>query len=60
VLLAIIEQSDADRTAILDGIFGDRKDLVAQLASAADASSRSRIEKVLHAYDDVYDVLPSA
>ena len=56
VLLAIIEQSDADRTAILDGIFGDREDLVAQLSSATDAASRGRIEKALRAYDDVYDV----
>ena len=59
VLLAIIEKSEADRTAILDGIFGDRKDLVAQLSSAGDAASRSRIEQALHAYDDVYDVLPT-
>ena len=59
VLLAIIEKSEADRTAILDGIFGDRKDLVAQLASAGDTASRSRIEQALHAYDDVYDVLPT-
>jgi len=59
VLLAIIEQSDADRTAILDGIFGDRKDLAAQLVSAGEVPNRSRIEKVLHAYDDVYDVLPT-
>lgn len=60
VLLAIIEQSDADRAAILDGIFGTRDDLVAQLSSATDAASRSRIEKALHAYDDVYDVLPAS
>ncbi len=60
VLLAIIEQSDADRTAILDGIFGNREDLVAQLSSVTDAASRSRIEKALHAYDDVYDVLPGS
>ena len=59
VLLAIIEKSEADRTAILDGIFGDRKDLVAQLSSAGDAASRSQIEQALHAYDDVYDVLPT-
>jgi malate synthase len=56
VLLAIVEESEPDRTAILDGIFGDRQDLVARLASAGDAASRARVEKVLHAYDDVYDV----
>jgi malate synthase len=60
VLLAIIEQSDADRTAILDGIFGSREELVAQRSSATDAASRGRIEKALHAYDDVYDVLPES
>ena len=60
VLLAIIEQSEADRAAILDGIFGNREDLVAQLSSATDTASRSRIEKALHAYDDVYDVLPAS
>ena len=57
VLLAIVEQSESDRTAILDGIFGDRQDLVARLAGAGDAASRASIEKALHAYDDVYDVV---
>ena len=57
VLLAIVEQSESDRTAILDGIFGDRQDLLAQLARSGDAASRARIEKALGAHDDVYDVL---
>jgi malate synthase len=40
VLLSIVEQSEADRTAILDGIFGDRQGLKG---------------KALEAYDFVYD-----
>ena len=56
VLLSIVEQSEPDRTAILDAIFGDRQDLLAQLAGAGDPAGRARVEKALHAYDDVYDV----
>ena len=57
VLLSIVEQSESDRTAILDGIFGDRQNLLAQLARAGDAASRTQIEKALAAHDDVYDVI---
>ena len=56
VLLAIVEQSESDRAVILKGIFGNRQDLVDQLARGGDAASRARVEKALHAYDDVYDV----
>jgi malate synthase len=56
VLLSIVEQPELDRTAILDGIFGDRQDLLVRLARAGDPASRARIEKALQAYDDVYDV----
>jgi hypothetical protein len=56
VLLSIIEEPDADRTAILDGIFGDREDLVARLEEAHDPKSRALAAKVLRAYDFVYDV----
>ena len=56
VLLAIVEQSESDLTAILDGIFGERQHLLAQLARADDAASRARVEKALHAHDDVYDI----
>jgi hypothetical protein len=56
VLLAIVEQSESDRTTILDGIFGDRRDLVARIARAGDTASRAPIEKALRAHDDVYDV----
>ncbi|HTL00942.1 MAG TPA: hypothetical protein VL243_01915 [Vicinamibacterales bacterium] len=56
VLLSIIEESDADRTKILDAIFGDREDAVAALESAHDPKSREVAEKALRAYDFVYDV----
>ena len=55
VLLSIVEQPESDRDAILDGIFGNRQDLLARLAGAGDAASRARIEKALDAYDYVYD-----
>ncbi|MGH9257402.1 MAG: hypothetical protein ACRD3C_22810 [Vicinamibacterales bacterium] len=56
VLLSIIEQPEADREAILDAIFGNRGDVVARLARAADPATRARLEKALNAYDYVYDV----
>jgi hypothetical protein len=56
VLLSIIEESDADREAILDGIFkGSRAELAAKVAQAGDAASKARAEKVLRAHDFVYD-----
>jgi hypothetical protein len=60
VLLSIIEEPDAERTAILDGIFGDREDLVEQLEQAHDPKGRQLAEKVLRAYDFVYDVREDA
>jgi malate synthase len=56
VLLSIIEQPEADRKAILDAIFGNRDDVVAQLARAGDPATRARLEKALNAYDYVYDI----
>ena len=56
VLLSIVEQPEPDRTAILDGIFGDRQDLLTQLARAGDTAGRAPIENALQAYDYVYDV----
>jgi malate synthase len=56
VLLSIIEQPEADRQAILDAIFGNRDDVVAQLARAGDPATRARLEKALNAFDYVYDV----
>ena len=55
VLLSTIEEQESDRSAILDGIFGNRADLVAAVKQARDAESRARAEKVLKAYDFVYD-----
>jgi malate synthase len=56
VLLSIIEESDADRTAILNGIFtGNRGELAEQVKKAGDAAGRARAEKVLRAHDFVYD-----
>jgi malate synthase len=55
VLLSIIEESGADRAAILDGLFGERQDLVFQAQRAADPAARKRTEKALRAYDFVYD-----
>jgi malate synthase len=56
VLLAIIEQPEADRTAILDAIFSDRQVTADKLARATDAATRARLEKALEAHDYVYDV----
>ena len=56
VLLSIIEESDADRTAILDGIFGHREELVRNLEQASDPARRALAAKVLRAHDFVYDV----
>jgi malate synthase len=56
VLLSVIEQSEADRAVILDGIFGDRQDLAARLARAADPRTREQLEKALRAHDFVYDI----
>ena len=63
VLLSIIEEPEQDRTAILDGIFGqegDRDDLVKHVEQAHDAKSRRLAEKVLRAYDFVYDAREEA
>jgi malate synthase len=56
VLLSIIEEPDAERTAILAGIFGDREPLVEALERAHEPKARALAEKVLRAYDFVYDV----
>jgi len=56
VLLSIIEEQEPDRTAILDGIFADRDDLVDRIAGAPNAAVRQRAQKVLRAHDFVYDV----
>jgi SOS response regulatory protein OraA/RecX len=61
VLLSLIEQSDADRAAILDAIFSQsRADLQTRVERAADAQSRDRARLALRAHDYVYDVFESA
>jgi malate synthase len=55
VLLSIIEEAEADRSAILEGIFSSRREeLVAEVERAHDAGALAR--KVLRAYDFVYDL----
>ncbi|HKY19768.1 MAG TPA: hypothetical protein VJM31_01000 [Vicinamibacterales bacterium] len=56
VLLSIIEEQDADRIAIIDGLFAERDDLVCNLDEAHDPARRALAEKVLRAYDFVYDI----
>jgi malate synthase len=60
VLLSIIEQPAADRTAILDAIFGPRHAALAKLATAGDPAMRLRMDKALQAHDYVYDVMPES
>ena len=60
VLLSIVEQPEADRVAILDAIFGDRRDLEMRVAGVVDPVSRARLQKALDAHDYVYDVLHAA
>ncbi|MPZ19290.1 MAG: hypothetical protein GEV06_15455 [Luteitalea sp.] len=60
VLLSLIEQSQSDRQAILDGIFGERQDLVARLERAPDGESRDLALRVLEAHDYVYDTFEPA
>ena len=56
VLLGIIEETEADRVAILDAIFSDRADVLARLEKARDPISRQQAEKALRVHDFVYDV----
>ncbi len=56
VLLSIIEEPEADRAAILDGVFGNREKLVESLDQAHEPARRALAEKVLRAHDFVYDI----
>jgi hypothetical protein len=56
VLLSIIEEQEPDRSAILDGIFGNRDDLVHTIGQARGPAQKALAEKVLRAHDFVYDV----
>ena len=60
VLLSLIEQTPADREAILDAIFSrTREELVKNVAQAGGAS-RDVARRALAAHDYVYDVFESA
>jgi malate synthase len=56
VLLSIIEEPEPARSAILDGIFGNRDALVENLNQSHDPKARVLAEKVLRAHDFVYDI----
>jgi SOS response regulatory protein OraA/RecX len=59
VLLSLIEQSAADREAILDAIFTrTREELVKNVAQAG-AGTRDTARRALAAHDYVYDVFES-
>jgi len=61
VLLSLIEQSPADRDAIMEAIFKDTRDqLLSRVQQARDAQSRDRAVRALKAHDYVYDVYESA
>ena len=61
VLLSLVEQSPADREAILDAIFKDaRPQLLARVQQAGDARSRELAQRALRAHDYVYDVFEAA
>ena len=61
VLLSLIEQTAADREAIMDAIFKNtREQLLARVQQAGDAHSRQVAQKALRAHDYVYDVFESA
>jgi malate synthase len=56
VLLSLIEQTDADRQVILDAIFSDRDDVLAEPEGATDAPGLDLGRRALKAHDYVYDV----
>ena len=60
VLLSLIEQSPADREAILDAIFIRTREELVKNVTQADGASRDRARRALAAHDYVYDVYESA
>ncbi len=61
VLLSLVEQTDAARKAILDAVFSDRQEVVAQLKQAGgDPAAQDVARRALKAHDYVYDVIESA
>jgi hypothetical protein len=61
VLLSLVEQTDAAREAILNAVFSDRQEVVAQLKRAGgDPAAQDVARRALKAHDYVYDVFESA
>jgi hypothetical protein len=61
VLLSLVEQTDAARKAVLNAVFSDRQEVVAQLKQAGgDPAAQDVARRALKAHDYVYDVFESA
>jgi malate synthase len=61
VLLSLIEQSAADRDAIMNAIFNDsREQLLARVQQASTPQAREVAQRALKAHDYVYDVFEAA
>ena len=61
VLLSLIEQSAADREAIMNAIFNDsREQLLARVQQASTPQAREVAQRALKAHDYVYDVFEAA
>jgi hypothetical protein len=59
VLLSLVEQSAADREAILDAIFTRTREELVKSVAQAGAGSRDTARRALAAHDYVYDVFES-
>jgi hypothetical protein len=60
VLLSLVEQSGADREAILEAIFSKSRAELAAAVDRASGASRDQAVRALRAHDYVYDVFESA
>jgi hypothetical protein len=61
VLLSLIEQSAADRDAILDAIFSrTREELLANVQRAGSGPAADQARLALRAHDYVYDIFEAA
>ena len=60
VLLSLIEQTPADREAILDAIFSRTREQLVTNVTQASGASRDVARRALAAHDYVYDVFESA
>ena len=59
VLLSLIEQTPADREAILDAIFSRTREELVRTAAQAEGANRDRARRALAAHDYVFDVFES-